>query len=213
MTVASVAHKDRYRTTDTHVYFHGSPLSNWFEGSRFSFRLPVVVNDERGRRITKAKEELVFNCGEQAMMAGKASLFGDFATCAEIKKVSNPKDQKRLGRAVTPFVKATWDSCNIPLVTMICFARGAQDDAVYDFVMATGDRCLVEGSSSDKIWGVGIDYADRRIENEANWTGEGRLTTAWHDARMLLRDFGRDADPWVVFSDMVRSRTAAAPKP
>jgi ribA/ribD-fused uncharacterized protein len=211
--MAWVDHKDRYRITATHVYFHGSPLSNWHIGKPFSFHLPVVVNDEKGRRITQAKEPLLFNCGEQAMMAGKASLFGDLEIRDEIMKKETPKEQKALGRDVTPFNQKTWDAVNIPLVTMICYSRGAQDDEVFDFVMASGNKSLVEGSAYDKVWGVGVDYTDRRIENEANWIGEGRLTNAWEDARMLLREHGRTADPWVVVSDMIATRNTSSPRP
>jgi ribA/ribD-fused uncharacterized protein len=211
--MAWVDHKDRYRTTATHVYFHGSPLSNWHIGKPFSFHLPVVINDEKGRRITQAKQPLLFNCGEQAMMAGKASLFGDFKIRDEILKKETPKEQKALGRDVTPFNQKTWDAVNIPLVTMICYSRGAQDDEVFDFVMASGNKSLVEGSAYDKVWGVGVDYADHRIENEVNWIGEGRLTNAWEDARMLLHEHGRKSDPWVVVADMIATRRAVSPKP
>lgn len=213
MIMARVAHKDRYRSTDTHVYFHGGPLSNWHVGTPFSFHLPVVVNDEKGRRITQMKSPVVLNCGEQGMMAGKATFFGDTAVLKKIMEKSEPRDHKALGRDVTPFNEKTWKAINIPLVTMICYARGAQDDEVHDFVMASGDKSLVEGSAYDKIWGVGVDYADPRIENPANWLGEGRLTPAWEDARMLLREHGRTADPWVVVSQLIASRHSKSPKP
>jgi ribA/ribD-fused uncharacterized protein len=206
--------KTKFRETDTHIYFHGSPLSNWYIGMPFYFHLPVMINDDKGRRLAKAKDPVVLNCGEMGMMGGKGSIFGDFATVKLILAAEKPSQHKSLGRDVKPFHDPTWIAASQTLVTMISIARGAQDDTVYDFVMRSGDKRLVEGSPSDTIWGVGIGYWDRRIENSQNWLGENRLGNAWEDARLILREHGRTVDPWAAMSELVRTRKAsAAPSP
>lgn len=203
----------KFRETDTHVYFHGGLLSNWHIGERFKVYLPIVVNDANGRRITKSKEMVELNCGEQGMMASKASIFGDQKRLQDILKTSSPKMQKDLGQLVKPYSDPVWSRLRKTAVTLISFSRAAQDKQVLDYIMSTGSKRLVEGSPSDTIWGVGLGFNNPLIDDERNWRGTNLLGDSWQDVRDLMNEFGPEADAWVVVSQLAKLREATSPKP
>ena len=87
-------------TDNTNYYFfwHG-PLSQWA-----SFKMYDPLKD------------IEFNCCEQYMMYHKALLFNDKKRAEAILSSNNPKEQKGLGREVTPFHPKVWDAVKMELV-------------------------------------------------------------------------------------------------
>jgi len=201
----------KMRETDTHVYFLTGPGSQWY---------PSVFEQQ----ILPDGPMLKFNCAEQAMMALKAYYFGDVATADKIMAVQ-PKDmkailhllktnpaealrqfnpvadaQKKLGREVKPYDDAKWRAAAPDLVFHANIAKFSQNEDLRQWLLGTGDKILVEGSGKDRIWGVGIDYADDRILDEANWLGGNDLgkvlmrVRAWLFRHKDLFDLYRDPD-------------------
>ena len=82
--------KDKYIVTDSHVYFHGSFLSNWY---------PCSIEYE-GKS---------FHCSEQLYMWFKARFFRDEETADKILKCTHAREAKDLGRQVNGFDKERWD--------------------------------------------------------------------------------------------------------
>lgn len=197
----------KMRETSTHVYFYGGPGSQWHRGS-FSVALPRVVERDGQRRLVKSDDVRMFNCAEQAQMAGKATIFDDSVRLKEIMDEPEPFEQKKLGRKVSPFVDEVWAKLRPIVVTINNVAKFSQNDHYFEWIMSTGDKTFVEGSKKDTIFGVGLDWADPRIENEANWRGTNILGHCLHDTRWLLQMYGRDIDAWSAVSQMVRERRA-----
>ncbi|RYD67975.1 MAG: NADAR family protein [Verrucomicrobiaceae bacterium] len=172
----------KQRQTDTHVYFVGGTFSQW---AKSTFQAPLYP----GGPI------LTFNCAEQYMMARKAHLFGDTATLDRIMAIQQtgynfgevPKAQKIAGREVKPFDEALWDAESMPAVFAGSYFKYTQNPPMHDELLATGDRIIVEGAHYDRIWGVGLDYADPRIEDEANWDGQNRLGRTLTELRGVFR--------------------------
>ena len=52
---------------------------------------------------------VMYHTAEQYMMAQKAILMGDTATCREIMAAFNPREYKKLGRKVRNFDPVLWD--------------------------------------------------------------------------------------------------------
>lgn len=212
-SVARNTFNNKFRETDTHVYFHGGLLSNWHIGKRFSVHLPVIIEDADGRRISKSKETFELNCGEMGMMAAKANLFGDITRRNLILNASSPKDQKAYGKQVTPYDDEVWSKVRKTIVTINTFARLAADEEVRDYLLSTDSKRLVEGSPYDTIWGVGLSYDNPLIDDERNWRGSNLLGDSHEDVRFLLREYGADADPWASVSALNRMRAATGPTP
>jgi hypothetical protein len=191
------------RMTDTHVYFVGGPFSQW---------APSLFK----ARFEPDTDEFDFNCAEQYMMAAKAFLMKDFASLEAILGIQPkggnaaffaggarapffdvPKAQKAAGRAVKNFDAKLWDARCEHLVFVGNFAKFTQNPSFREALLATGNRTIVEGASYDRIWGVGLDWADPQIEDEANWRGENRLGRVVMAVREVLAADPTGFDPFV----------------
>jgi ribA/ribD-fused uncharacterized protein len=200
------------RETSTHVYFYGGPGSQWHRGS-FSVASPIIVDRDGQRRLVKSEDVRKFNCAEQAQMAGKATIFNDSVRLKAIMEEPEPFKQKKLGRDVFPFVDETWAKLRPIVVTINNVAKFSQNDHYFEWIMSTGDKTFVEGSKNDTIFGVGLDWADPRIENEGNWRGTNILGHCLVDTRLLLRTHGRSIDAWSAVSQLMRERRAEQTPP
>ncbi len=116
-----------------------------------------------------------FLTAEQAMMAGKAALFGDHATRQRILQASHPKEAKSLGRLVAGFDETRWLAARNQIVLQANLAKFRQNPAMAQYLLQTGERILVEASPVDRIWGIGL-AADHPHANQPHlWRGENLL--------------------------------------
>lgn len=188
------------RTTDEFVLFWGGPCSNWFK-IRTEGHLPVVVHSQDGRRaLRKLPDPRMFVHNEQFMMAGKSTIFGDFETLSRIMKQTDPQKVKDLGREVQDFDQEVWDASNVILVAIGAYYKFTQHDELHDLMQDWQGLRFVEGSPKDKLWGVGMRWDDPKIEDPDNWRGENRLGQALDVVSMMIREYGRDADPYQIVS-------------
>jgi ribA/ribD-fused uncharacterized protein len=120
----------------------------------------------------------------------------------QILHATDPPKIKALGRRCPDFSPRIWDAASPPIVTAACVARAEKDGdlaAIYqdnfdaDAVDEKGvkgklRRGFVEGSPTDRIWGVGMGIDNTNIDDERNWRGQNRLGDC-HDQACLI--FGR----------------------
>lgn len=157
------------RVTDTHVYFWGDPtLSNW-GSAEFDY-----------------KGEHFYN-SEQAFMWEKALCFGDKKIADKILSTSNPRVAKDLGRMVDGYSDDEWAKKRYEAMLDVCIAKFSQNDEQKEILLNTGDRTLVEGSPYDKVWGVGVHWAEESILNEKNWKGQNLLGKVLMEVREFLK--------------------------
>lgn len=164
--------------TATHVFFVGSPFSQWWLGSPFVAPIPLLDSPDL----------VEFNCAEQYMMAGKAMAFGDHETLLEIIDSSDPKEQKALGRRVRNFDQEKWAALARPIVTQGNLAKFRQHDDLREFMFLTGDKIIVEGAHYDPVWGVKLAWDDPRIIDPKNWQGTNWLGECHMEVRRILRE-------------------------
>jgi ribA/ribD-fused uncharacterized protein len=149
----------------TFFFTDASPFSQWYRAS-------FVVDDH------------TFSCAEQYMMYGKAQLFADAATAAEILAADHPRQHKALGRKITPFDDATWRRNREAIVLAGNRAKFTQNPALLAQLLATRGTTLVEASPYDQIWGIGLAANDPRAADPAQWKGQnllGKILTALRD--------------------------------
>lgn len=130
---------------------------------------------------------VTYASAEHFMMAGKARLFGDTATLAEILQAPTPKEAKALGRKVTPFDGPTWDRECFDIVVQSNLAKFGQNEALREFLLGTQDKVLVEASPYDRIWGIGMAESAPGAQDPAQWRGRNLLGFALMQARDRLR--------------------------
>jgi ribA/ribD-fused uncharacterized protein len=132
-------------------------------------------------------EGKTYPSAEHWMMACKARLFGDLAMERQILQAQAPADAKKLGRKVALFDGQLWDAHKYGFVLEGNVLKFGQDPRLKHFLLATGDKVIVEASPVDAIWGIGLSIEARCIEDPRTWRGENLLGFALMEARDRLR--------------------------
>jgi ribA/ribD-fused uncharacterized protein len=147
------------KITDKYVFFWGGIYSQWHKA-------PMVI------------DKIEYNSCEQYMMHQKALLFEDNEIAELIMKESNPREQKKYGRMIKNFDKATWDKNCLAIVYEGNLAKFTQNSELMAAILSTGDRIFVEASPSDHIWGIGMKEDHPDIEDPSYWLGLNLLGQA-----------------------------------
>jgi len=161
-----------------------------------------------------SKDGLAFNCAEQYMMHQKALLFGDAKTAAKIMQAQTPDEQKQLGREVKGFDKDIWDAHAQDIVYRGNYYKFTQNPHLFDVLMATAPKQLVEAAHYDPVWGIGLRADDPLARDKANWKGKnwlgGTLTKLRDD--LTAQGFSpAGRQPMVKFYDEDGQRTLYIP--
>lgn len=130
---------------------------------------------------------VVYPTAEHWMMAGKARLFGDSATLAEILSAPGPDKAKSLGRKVRGFTSEAWDQKRCEIVLAGNLAKFGQHASLREFLLSTHSQILVEASPYDAIWGIGLAADDPRAADPRQWRGLNLLGFALMEVRERLR--------------------------
>jgi ribA/ribD-fused uncharacterized protein len=128
-----------------------------------------------------------YRTAEHFMMAGKARLFGDEATCERILAARTPGEAKKLGREIRGFDETAWVAARLDIVTRGNVEKFAQNPALGAFLLGTGHQVLVEASPVDAIWGIGLAAIDPAAQDPREWKGLNLLGFALMAARDALR--------------------------
>lgn len=131
-------------------------------------------------------EGLSYPTAEHFMMAEKARLFGDEAARQAILSCSHPAQAKALGRTVADFDHSTWERARWDIVVNANKAKFSAHPPLRDFLLATGERILVEASPLDGIWGIGLAADDPAAADPERWQGENLLGFALMEVRARL---------------------------
>ncbi len=163
-------------------------------GERFDYRFFWKPTASPDGRVTDAcfsqwwaseftVDGVTYTTAEQWMMAGKARLFGDDGTLAEILATHDPATVKKLGRKVRGFDDETWKRHRLDIVTEGNVAKFSQSPALRAHLAATGDAVLVEASPLDRIWGIGLGEESPDARDPRRWKGLNLLGFALMRAR------------------------------
>lgn len=136
----------------------------------------------------KYAEDHIFTSAEQYMMYNKASIFDDDDIADEILDTHNCRHIKKLGRKVKYFDEELWDEYKVDIVTRGNYLKFSQNEKLKEKLLDTGNATIVEASSYDKIWGVGIDVKDPRIYNPEFWRGQNLLGKCLMQVRYLIKN-------------------------
>lgn len=115
-------------------------------------------------------------CMEQYMMAEKARLFKDSESLNKIlSETKSQKNIKALGRRVKNFDDKVWNKNKLDIVYKGNKAKFSQNKELYNILISTGDKILVEANPWDRIWGIGMSCDDANATDPRRWKGENLL--------------------------------------
>ncbi|MEM9726057.1 MAG: NADAR family protein [Pseudomonadota bacterium] len=144
------------------------------------------------RRSLHRPRSEAYPTAEHWMMAEKARLFRDAAAEARIMEATSPGAAKARGREVKGFREADWAAKRFDIVVAGNLLKFGQHAALKQYLMATGERILVEASPRDAVWGAGVGKADAAFEQPERWPGLNLLGFALMRVRRALRDAERE---------------------
>jgi ribA/ribD-fused uncharacterized protein len=130
---------------------------------------------------------VTYTSAEQWMMAQKAQLFGDSSTRHKILKTTETAQVKELGRKVIGFDQEQWDASKYSIVRKGNALKFSQHEGLKTFLLATGDKVIVEASPADKIWGIGLTESNPDASDPSKWLGQNLLGFALMEVRDLIR--------------------------
>ena len=179
LTVAALVTKmaDGWRPDFLFFWGHKAKDINAVGKHVFSQWWPAAFKADGGRYPT----------AEHYMMAEKARLFGDDEMLEKIRRAESPADAKKLGRKVRGFDVARWEAVAFRRVIDGNIAKFGQNPALKAYLLATGDKVLVEASPMDRIWGIGMAASDPRAGTPEEWQGTNLLGFALMAARAELK--------------------------
>ena len=128
----------------------------------------------------------IYPTAEHWMMACKARLFGDEDALKAVLSSETPAKAKEQGRLVQHFDPAVWDQHRYDIVVDGNFHKFTQHAALKEYLLATGEKVLVEASPNDAIWGIGMGINDPAASNPATWRGSNLLGFALMEVRDII---------------------------
>lgn len=152
-------------------------LSQWYP-----CEFEEVIEDILGNEMTI----LHYNCAEQFMMAKKALLFKDKEVYDAIMSSSkpDPKRYKELGRQIKNFDQKIWDKEKESIVDIGNTFKFSQNQKLFEYLIGTYPKKLVEASPYDRVWGIGYSKDDA-MSNKNKW-GQNLLGKALMSVREEL---------------------------
>ena len=84
------------------------------------------------------------------------------------------------------FTVRRWDAARYGLVVAGNLAKFGRHADLRDFLLATGDRVLVEASPYDRVWGIGMAVTNAGVRRPSAWRGRNLLGFALMDVRERL---------------------------
>jgi ribA/ribD-fused uncharacterized protein len=135
-------------------------------------------------------DSITYKKAEHCMMAHKALLFNDRNNFDKIISCDKPGEAKKLGRQVLGYDEQTWNKKKFDIVKLGNIHKFNQHPKFAEYLLKTDNRILVEASSVDTIWGIGLSQDSNDIENIYSWRGQNLLGFALMSTRDFLKGFG-----------------------
>eukprot|EP01048_Picozoa_sp_COSAG05_P009230 COSAG05_NODE_743_length_7589_cov_336.682510_3_plen_718_part_00 len=130
---------------------------------------------------------IVVEFSEKAIMLCKAAAMGDSRCYRSIMSATDPRSAKAKGRQVYPFDDALWQSLVCHVAREVVYQKFSKVPRLGYMLMNTGDSIIAEASSSDRLWGIGLQTKDKDVGNPSKWQGTNVLGWALMQTRTRLR--------------------------
>jgi ribA/ribD-fused uncharacterized protein len=132
---------------------------------------------------------MTFTCAEQLYMFSKALYFSDALSCTHILATSDPKAQKKLGKAVKNFNEYKWTLVKSRVARVGNWYKFTNpvNRHMKNVLLGTRERELAEAARRDRVWGIG--YNAEEADRYRKMWGENRLGRALMVVRGRVREW------------------------
>lgn len=104
-------------------------------------------------------------------MAQKALLFNDLKSFEEILAAHSPFEAEKLGKKIMGFNQKIWEQCRFDLLITGNYAKFSQNTPLYDFLINTNSKIIVEANPLDEIYGIGLSVDHPDSAHPLKWKG------------------------------------------
>merc|ERR1712070_998508 len=122
----------------------------------------------------------------KALHCTKASFFGDEANFNEIRAEIDPKKCQALGRNCKDFNDDKWPPVVDTVAYEVVLQKFRSDSVLKELLLSTGSAVIGE-SSTNKLWGIGVEHSDAKVQQPEEWPGKNVLGRALMKARDELQ--------------------------
>ena len=125
-----------------------------------------------------------FNCSEQFFQYSKANFFNDSVAVDKILSTENPAEQKKT--KVRGFKPREWNKVCYQMMKEGIRAKFSSNITLKKYLIATGNKQLIEASPYDSYWGIGCGMYSQRVNQKSLW-GHNYLGKALMEIREELK--------------------------
>ena len=118
-------------------------------------------------------------------MYNKAVINGAPVAAQQISCITDPREIKRLGSAITVSDREQWDAMKGNLMLELVRAKYTQNEALRRELVATGNRTLGE-TGKDTFYSIGIPLTHPDVLNCRKWKAGNKLGKALETVRADL---------------------------
>ena len=131
-------------------------------------------------------EGQVFYSSEQYLMYKKAKQFKDDESAQRILSTKSPVEAKLIGKKISNFNAAVWKEVAEDYMYTAMYLKFRQNEDLALFLKNTNGTELVEASSSDTYWGVGISLRSKNLFDPTKWRGKNKAGKVLTRVRQTL---------------------------
>jgi ribA/ribD-fused uncharacterized protein len=133
---------------------------------------------------------IIYDCQERHYVRGKAEYANRPDLLSAVMEASSPSDCKRISTELDKIIDLDdWHKNHAAkIMTDGVKAKFEQNENIRNFLLATGEKTLVEANPYDKHWSCGFSLKDTaKILDVDNWPGDNELGNILMDTRNAFR--------------------------
>lgn len=132
-----------------------------------------------------------YSSTEQYYQVKKAEHFLDDQRAAKMMRMTNPVDIMRLGKNVNNYKEDEWEPVCRDVMMRGNLAKYTQNPCLRSFLLATGDKELLESSRHDLYWGTGVGLNSKYALTTNEFRGKNHMGRLLSSVREHMEAFVR----------------------
>jgi hypothetical protein len=121
------------------------------------------------------EDGITFNCAEQLFQYKKCVYFDDRTSAELILASTEPSKQKYLAKNIHRFDEEKLNKVASEAMHGVLLHKYRQNSDLRNFLLATGDKTIIEASAHDKLWGSGLSLSNKYCLEHDKQSGDNLM--------------------------------------